>query len=325
MPKAGRMMVAVLANLACVSGSCVSAVRPTATFPRRPILYQSQAPGGTEDLRMLAPQTRISSVLLRGDSISSRGLAAWSPDAQRVAYVREYGTHDELFVLDVRTGAERRLGESSLPAAVLFPDWSPDGKRIAVSAGRVASHVGVFLVDVATGRAREVRGGTVSYRCPSWAPRGDRLVVGAYTRSRSALLVLDTAGLVLDTLIKSDTVYLDCPQWSPREQEILLTVFHGSGLSGWERPAFHSNLAVLSLEQRTVRQLTHHAGLTNYGRWSSDGQWVVFQSDRSAPPTTDAAHVGRMLQNLEIYILRRDGAGLRRVTTNTYFDAHPSW
>ncbi len=151
------------------------------------------------------------------------------------------------------------------------------------------------------------------------------MVVAAYARARSALLVLDTAGALLDTLLQSDTTYLDCPQWSPRGAEILFTVFHGSGGSGWARPAFHSNLAVISIPERRVRQLTQGAGLTNYGRWSADGEWIVFQSDRDATPTTDPARVGRMLQNLEIYVMRRDGTGLRRLTTNTYFDAHPSW
>ena len=150
-------------------------------------------------------------------------------------------------------------------------------------------------------------------------------MVGAYAQERSALLVLDTTGVVRDTLLKSDTTYLDCPQWSPRGDEILFTVFHGSGASGWERPAFHSNLAVLSLRQRTVRQITSDNGLTNYGRWSSDGQWIVYQSDRHASPTTDPANVGQMLQNLEIYVIRRDGTRIQRLTTNAYFDAHPSW
>jgi len=178
---------------------------------------------------------------------------------------------------------------------------------------------------VSTGNAREVRMDAASYRCPSWAPRGDRMIVAAYAKARSALLVLGSDGAGLDTLLQSDTTYLDCPQWSPRGDEILFTVFHGSGVSGWERPAFHSNLAVLSLTERRVRQLTHDAGLTNYGHWSPDGEWIVFQSDRGATPTRDPARAREMLQNLEIYSMRRDGTGVQRLTTNSYFDAHPSW
>jgi Tol biopolymer transport system component len=139
------------------------------------------------------------------------------------------------------------------------------------------------------------------------------------------LVILDTSGVVLDTLVRSDTTYLDCPQWSPRGSEVLFTVFQGGGRSGWERAAFNSNLAIISLSSRSVVYLTRDAGLANYGRWARDGEWIVFQSDRHTAPTTDPARVGQMLQNLEIWVIRRDGTGARRLTANTYFDAHPSW
>jgi Tol biopolymer transport system component len=208
---------------------------------------------------------------------------------------------------------------------VLFPDWSPNGKRLAVSAGDAFDHPGVWLVDATSGSSRTLRSDASAYRCPTWSPRGDRLVVAAYRDASSALIILDTLGGVSDTLVRSDTTYLDCPQWSPRGDEVLFTIFHNGGRSGWERPAFHSNLAIVSLSSRNVVQITQDRGLTNYGRWARDGEWIVFQSDRHAAPTRDEKDVGQMLQNLEIWIIRRDGSGLRRLTVNTWFDAHPSW
>lgn len=292
--------------------------------PARGILYQSQRPGETEDIFRLDPESGASTVIVSGDSMSSRGLATWSPDSRRIAFLREYGARDELHVVDSMGGVPRRVG-TDLPNAIVFPDWSPDGRLLAVSAGERAEHPGIYLVDVASGQSRELRSDASAYRCPSWSPRGDRLVVAAYHEARSALVILDTLGVVRDTLVHSDSTYLDCPQWSPRGTEVLYTVFHDGGRSGWERPAFHSNLAIVSVSSRAVVQLTRDRGLTNYGRWARDGDWIVFQSDRHAAPTTEPARVGQMLQNLEIWIIRRDGTGLRRLTTNTYFDAHPSW
>ncbi len=290
----------------------------------RRILYTSQAPGGTEDLRVLDPVTGASAVLISGDSQSSRSLGTWSVDGRRVAWIRESASGDELYVADSSGKNARRLG-LELPRAVMFPDWSPDGNMIIVSAGDSASHPGLFQIDVASGRAQSLRRDSSSYRCPSWSPAGDRVVVASYAQARSALVVLDPRASVVDTILYSDTTYLDCPQWSPRNDAILFTVFHGGGQSGWTRPAFHSNLAVLELETRRVVWVTRDSGLTNYGRWARDGDWIVFQSDRHARPTRDESGASRMLQNLEIWIVRRDGHGLRRLTTNDYFDAHPSW
>ena len=32
-----------------------------------------------------------------------------------------------------------------------------------------------------------------------------------------------------------------------------------------------------------------------------------------------------LLESVEVYIVRRDGTRLRRLTTNTWFAGHPSW
>ncbi|MDP1859257.1 MAG: hypothetical protein Q8K82_11320 [Gemmatimonadaceae bacterium] len=310
--------------LAVFVAACAPVGQHAERVESRGILYTSQAPGGTEDLRRLDPATGASTLLIAGDSSSSRSLAVWSADGRRLAWIQEYSTHDALFVADAAGGRARRVGRE-LPSAVLFPDWSPDGTSIVVSAGDSASHPGIFLVNVATGRSTSLRRDSSSYRCPSWSPSGDRLVVASYVRARSALVVLDLQGAVLDTIMRSDTTYLDCPQWSPRGDAILFTVFHGGGGSGWTRPAFHSNLAIVDLNSRHVAQLTRDAGVTNYGRWARDGDWIVFQSDRHAEPTRDESGVRTLLQNLEIWSVRRDGTGPRRLTTNSYYDAHPSW
>ena len=310
--------VPLLVALACQS-------RIGAEGATREILYTSQAPGGTEDLRLLSVEAGSSSVIVAGDTQSSRSMGVWSTDSRRIAYVREFGDRDELYVLDSPGSSPRRIGRE-LPPFVMFPDWRPDGQTIAVSAGDRADRPSVYFVDVESGAARLVLPATeASYRCPSWSPRSDRLVVASYQPDRSAIVVVDTLGAIIDTIVLSDTTYLDCPQWSPSGDEILFTVAHGGGQSGWERPAFHSNLAITRLADRKVRMLTSDSGLTNYGRWSRDGRMVVFQSDRASSPARMTSDAPRMLQNLEIWVVAKDGSGLRRMTSNSYFDAHPSW
>ncbi len=197
----------------------------------RPILYQSQASGGTEDLWSYDIATDRAMRLLRGDSLSSRAVAAWSRRATQIAYVREYDGRDELYLFNPSTQGERRSGRA-LPKAVMFPDWSPDDRAITVSAGASAEFPGIVLVDVASDSVWTVRSDSVSYRWPSWAPSGNQFVVASYRNGASALLVLNRDGTLLDTLVRSDSTYLDCPQWSPSGKEILYTLFHGSGRSG---------------------------------------------------------------------------------------------
>lgn len=317
-----RLLITV--PIAALSAACSASRDRGHEAESRHILYTSQAPGGTEDIRALDRVSGASHVVLSGDSNSSRNLATWSPDSRRVVFIHESETGYRLFIQDSLGAIPRQIGRD-LPAFVLFPDWSPDGARVAVSGGAEPSQLALYIVDATTGDARKLNAGKASYRCPSWSPKGDRLVAASYIEGQSALVVLDTLGATIDTLAYSDTTYLDCPQWSPLGDEVLFTVFHGGGKSGWERPAFHSDLAIVSLSSRAVTQITTDSGLTNYPRWNRDGKHIVFQSDRHASPAKGEPDVPQMLQNLEIWVVNKDGSGLQRLTTNSYFDAHPSW
>ncbi len=52
----------------------------------------------------------------------------WSPDGKLIAYTRERGTSDAVFVIDASGGEERQLTDWDLVAG--YPDWSPNGDWI---------------------------------------------------------------------------------------------------------------------------------------------------------------------------------------------------
>jgi Tol biopolymer transport system component len=107
---------------------------------------------------------------------------------------------------------------------------------------------------------------------------------------------------------------------------LLLSVYYGGYPYTAPTTAARSDLAILDLHSGRLRFVTtDHDKLNNYGRWSRDARWIVFQSDRHAPPFRDSTATHYRFDSLEIYIVRPDGLDLRRLTTNTYFDAHPSW
>ena len=94
-------------------------------------------------------------------------------------------------------------------------------------------------------------------------------------------------------VVTLDTAYVDRPQWSPDGTALLLTVYPGTAGLYEEVPReYGSNLALLDLQSWRLSAVT------------------------AKQPRSDSP---------EIYIVRPDGTGLRRLTWNTYFDAHPSW
>jgi TolB protein len=105
---------------------------------------------------------------------------AWSPDGRRIAFASmrpgQAGINPDydLRVIDVDGTRERRLTSTSA-VMEMFPQWSPDGSRIAFMAGPVGmSVIAVWVMD-ADGQALE-RLTKASGAVPSWSPDGRHIV-----------------------------------------------------------------------------------------------------------------------------------------------------
>ena len=290
----------------------------------RDILFQAQRPGGTEDIYAL--RVRDSSVrpLVRADAFSSRSLPAWAPNNRSLAFTREFGDTAQLYILDSLSGIPRHIA-AGLQGFIAFPDWSPDGTRLLFSAG-THERYGVYLIQADGSGLRVILQDSATYRSPSWSPSGSEFAVSTYRNGHSEILIVNLSTGARRTVPVPDSAYADFPQWSPQGNELLITVYRGTaGLYATGQRQYGSNLALLDLQTRRFTAITDDHGLNNYGRWSRDGRWIVFQSNRYERDLPDPTDDSPRLETLEVYVVRRDGTGLQRLTTNTYFDGHPSW
>jgi Tol biopolymer transport system component/DNA-binding winged helix-turn-helix (wHTH) protein len=104
------------------------------------------------------------------------GYPAWSPDERLLAVEIKDGSHTHAGVVDVETGAVRRLTNER--GQTWVRSWSPDGRRIAAAAFRNGLW-DLRWIDAVTGGERTITAATgphVYMRYPEWSARGDVLV-----------------------------------------------------------------------------------------------------------------------------------------------------
>jgi hypothetical protein len=121
---------------------------------------------------------------------------AFAPAGDRLAFLGYREETRGLWVLDLATGARRRVaedrGELGLPEsnAARRPAWSPDGGRIAYEGVGAPEGSGVFVVDLESGRRRLLAPGVFGNL--AWS-RDGRFLAASGAGHESGFAVIDAA------------------------------------------------------------------------------------------------------------------------------------
>ncbi len=170
-----------------------------------------------------------------------------------------------------------------------------DGKQAQIS---VMDSSGNKLEDLALPKGR--------YLHPVWSPDGESLAFTGDNGTSPDIYVYAT---------RTKKVYRvtdwpseeHSPAWSPDGKKI---AFATNRDGDWE-------IYVLDLQSKNETNITQNSADDSLPAWSPDGNWIAFMSDRTKNP--DGSN------NLDIWLTRPDGTGVRRVTTDAAYDFSPAW
>jgi dipeptidyl aminopeptidase/acylaminoacyl peptidase len=178
----------------------------------------------------------------------TEGNVAWSPDSKKIAFLSDVTKKGQLqlYVVSATGGPAKKL--TSVKGFLSTPGWSPDGKTIAIlftenatraSGPLVAETPGtgeikdaffeqrLALVDVATGKLRQISPADTYVYEYDWSPDGSRFVVTAATGNGdnnwwiAELYTLDAATGLMKSIYKPQ-MQITNPVWSPDGKQIAL-------------------------------------------------------------------------------------------------------
>ncbi len=115
----------------------------------------------------------------------------WSPDGGRIAFVSTRSGQQEIYVVDVQSGAERRLTYN--PVSATNPVWSPDGQNIAFMSF-AGGNRSIWIVNADGSQLYRLRTSTPEAISPAWSPDGQEIAFSTGYTSNSNIYTINVDG-----------------------------------------------------------------------------------------------------------------------------------
>lgn len=237
---------------------------------------------------------------------------AWSPDGRQLAFVQDAPMHQggSIGVFNVATGAVNELTSGSSDS---MPTWSPGGDRIAFARftegsvelcvmGADGSDVQVLRpvdpkvlwapppVDLSNyPQPTAVQPNDVTHLI-TWSPDSKVIAFGTDPFGKPIIEVVSpTDGHITATFEGR------FPAWGPTGNRVAFSRQTGERTEA---------LFVVDASGADVKEITNGTSIDVFPSWSPDGQLLAYASDAGGRPG-----------DLEIWTIRPDGSGAKRLTT----------
>lgn len=262
---------------------------------------------GEPDLFTLDPSTStVTKLTTRSGAAELQ--PAWSPNGQRIAYVRRGGITGRADIWVMKASGRGRTRVTSTPVPERDPSWSPDGSHLTYAARTGPGEPFRIFVANDDGSGSDqltTQAPGSADRSPVWSPDGSRI---AFVSNRAGgfpelyLMFADGSGVVRLTTNSS----IDAnPSWSPDGTRLVFERCCDNGTS---------DLLTIDVATRAEVSLTSSSTQQDFDPvWAPDGTRIAFVS----------FEVGQ--GNLDIWVMNADGTAPVRLTQEAGPDLAPHW
>jgi serine/threonine protein kinase len=239
---------------------------------------------------------------------------AWSPDATRIVYATDDATVggrafvSELWTVVVATGEKKRIFEGD----AVQPSWSPNGLRIAywTALGEHQGQRDIGTIPADGGAAVPVTSDAPVDWSPVWSPDGRFLFSSSDRGGTMSLWRVPIDERTGKTLGPPE------PLNTPASSAALMSMSADGRSIAYSSFASSQMIQSVSFDPATASIRAAPATVIggsrpfNGPRPSPDGRWLAFYS---------------LAPQLDIFISRADGTGMRQLTNDRANDRNPTW
>ncbi len=218
----------------------------------------------------------------------------WSPDGTRIVYQSDEIGISELYVMDVQSGAVRRVGP---PHPGLQVSWSPDSSQLVFTA-RVGNDDEVFVVNADGEDLRQLTDNDFADSFPVWSPDGNRIAFMSFADNQLDLYTMNTDGSDVRRITNDRAQDLN-PVWSPDSTRLAF-------VSDRDAP-MNSEYYVVDVRTGDITRLTT-GGAAVGDQFGSNIAW--------SPDGTQLAYVGHADDGYQLHLANADGSDSRVLIDN---------
>jgi len=195
---------------------------------------------------------------------------AISPDGKMMAYAAGPESQMHLYIRQIAGGRTIALTES-FPGDCRWPQWSPDGTRIAFQYDR-----GIYVVPALGGIPKQLVEPSPegSVRAPSWSPDGKQI---AFVQGRNIYIRSVDNG---ESRKIAEVFNPHSLNWSPDGSKIAYVSGNLEFLFTKLGNIAPSSIWTVSIEEGTTTQLTYNQYLNINPVWTPDGRNILFVTNQ---------------------------------------------
>ena len=233
----------------------------------------------------------------------------------------------QVYVMKADGGAVRQL--TNLGDDQGGPSFSPDGRRILFASWRDDAAGGgcdVCLMNADGGDVRRLTTDGTDNSHPHWSADGSRIIFnssrttpqadrGDPKKEQDDIFSMKPDGSDLKQLTHCSTI-CTYASFSPDMKKIVYRKVTNTPGLNWDlsEAKRNSEVVVANADGTAEVNITNNAAFDGWPTWSPDGASIAFASNRGGPENHG-----------QIYIVRPDGTGLRRLSTLPGSYVQPGW